>query len=38
VAIVYLPSEETDARAVIALIEREGRKAVALPGEAETGR
>lgn len=33
VAIVYLPSEETDAREVVALIEAEGRKAVALPGD-----
>ncbi|KAB0681864.1 SDR family oxidoreductase [Aureimonas leprariae] len=31
VAIVYLPDEEADAREVIALIEAEGRKAVALP-------
>ena len=33
VAISYLPSEEEDAKAVIALIEAEGRKAVALPGD-----
>ena len=33
VAIVYLPSEEPDAKEVIALIEAEGRKAVALPGD-----
>jgi hypothetical protein len=33
VAIAYLPSEESDAQAVIALIEAEGRKAVALPGD-----
>jgi NAD(P)-dependent dehydrogenase (short-subunit alcohol dehydrogenase family) len=33
VAINYLPSEEQDAREVIALIEREGRKAIALPGD-----
>ena len=33
VAIVYLPSEETDAREVIALIEAEGRKALAIPGD-----
>jgi NAD(P)-dependent dehydrogenase (short-subunit alcohol dehydrogenase family) len=33
VAIGYLPSEETDAREVIALIEAEGRKAIALPGD-----
>ncbi|KQS71447.1 NAD(P)-dependent oxidoreductase [Rhizobium sp. Leaf371] len=33
VAINYLPDEEPDAREVIALIEREGRKGVALPGD-----
>ena len=33
VAINYLPSEESDAREVIALIEQAGRKAVALPGD-----
>ncbi|SEQ30160.1 hypothetical protein SAMN05428969_2629 [Devosia sp. YR412] len=33
VAISYLPSEEADAREVIALIEAEGRKALALPGD-----
>ncbi len=33
VAISYYPSEEPDAREVIALIEKEGRKAVALPGD-----
>src|ERR1700761_3924528 len=33
VAINYLPSEEQDAKEVIALIEAEGRKAVALPGD-----
>ncbi len=33
VAINYLPSEEQDAKEVIALIEKEGRKAVALPGD-----
>jgi hypothetical protein len=33
VAINYLPQEESDAREVIALIEAEGRKAVALPGD-----
>ena len=33
VAINYLPSEEPDAREVIDLIRREGRKAVALPGD-----
>src|SRR3984957_9173208 len=35
VAINYLPSEEADAQEVIALIEREGRKAVALPGDIQ---
>src|ERR1700742_2724214 len=33
VAISYLPSEEKDAREVVALIEAAGRKAVALPGD-----
>ncbi|RYY63599.1 MAG: SDR family oxidoreductase [Chitinophagaceae bacterium] len=33
VAINYFPSEEEDAREVIALIEAEGRKAVAIPGD-----
>jgi NAD(P)-dependent dehydrogenase (short-subunit alcohol dehydrogenase family) len=33
VAISYLPDEEPDAREVIDLIEKEGRKAVALPGD-----
>jgi short chain dehydrogenase len=33
VAINYLPVEEPDAREVIELIRREGRKAVALPGD-----
>ncbi|GAP93861.1 SDR family oxidoreductase [Leptolyngbya sp. NIES-2104] len=33
VAISYLPSEESDAKAVIELIEQSGRKAVALPGD-----
>ncbi|HEY0258981.1 MAG TPA: glucose 1-dehydrogenase [Lacisediminihabitans sp.] len=33
VAISYLPSEETDARRIVELIEREGRKAVAIPGD-----
>ena len=33
VAINYLPSEEADANEVIALIEAEGRKAFALPGD-----
>ncbi|MEH2460644.1 SDR family oxidoreductase [Nostoc sp.] len=33
VAISYLPSEESDTREVIKLIEQAGRKAVALPGD-----
>ena len=33
VAINYLPAEEDDAREVLALIEAEGRRAVALPGD-----
>lgn len=33
VAINYLPDEEVDAREVIALIEKEGRKGIALPGD-----
>jgi NAD(P)-dependent dehydrogenase (short-subunit alcohol dehydrogenase family) len=33
VAINYYPSEEADAKEVIALIRKEGRKAVALPGD-----
>ncbi len=33
VAINYLPSEEEDAREVLALIQKEGRKAIALPGD-----
>jgi NAD(P)-dependent dehydrogenase (short-subunit alcohol dehydrogenase family) len=33
VAISYLPSEEADAQDVIALIEKAGRKAIALPGD-----
>jgi hypothetical protein len=33
VALVYLPEEERDAQDVIALIERAGRKAVAIPGD-----
>jgi len=33
VAIAYLPDEEKDAKEVLALIEAEGRKAVALPGD-----
>lgn len=36
VAISYYPSEEPDAQEVIALIERAGRKAVALPGDIRT--
>ncbi|MEQ7801854.1 SDR family oxidoreductase [Pedobacter sp. ASV1-7] len=33
VAINYLPAEEPDAKEVIELIEKEGRKAVAIPGD-----
>jgi NAD(P)-dependent dehydrogenase (short-subunit alcohol dehydrogenase family) len=33
VAMGYMPSEESDAREVVALIEAEGRKAVPLPGD-----
>jgi len=33
VAINYLPQEEEDAKAVVALIEKAGRRAVALPGD-----
>jgi NAD(P)-dependent dehydrogenase (short-subunit alcohol dehydrogenase family) len=33
VALSYLPAEAEDAKAVVALIEAEGRKAVALPGD-----
>jgi NAD(P)-dependent dehydrogenase (short-subunit alcohol dehydrogenase family) len=33
VAINYFPSEEPDAREVVALIEKAGRKAVAIPGD-----
>jgi NAD(P)-dependent dehydrogenase (short-subunit alcohol dehydrogenase family) len=33
VAISYLPDEEADAREVVALIEADGRKAIALPGD-----
>lgn len=33
VAINYLPDEEHDAKEVIALIEKQGRKGVALPGD-----
>jgi hypothetical protein len=35
VAINYLPAEETDAQEVIELIRKEGRKAVALPGDIQ---
>lgn len=35
VAIGYLPSEEVDAKEVMALIQKAGRKAVALPGDIE---
>jgi hypothetical protein len=38
VAISYLPSEESDAKEVIALIEREGRKAIAIPGDIRSER
>jgi len=37
VAIAYLPSDEEDAREVLALIEAEGRKVVALPGDVSDG-
>lgn len=33
VAIAYLPDEEADAKEVVSLMEAEGRKAVALPGD-----
>lgn len=33
VAISYLPSEESDAKEVIALIQAEGRKAISIPGD-----
>lgn len=33
VAINYLPEEESDAETVVALIQAEGRKAVAIPGD-----
>lgn len=33
VALSYLPTEDADAREVVALIEKEGRKAVAIPGD-----
>lgn len=35
VAIVHLPAEEADAKEVVALIEAEGRKALALPGDVK---
>jgi len=35
VAIGYLPSEEADAKEVIALIQAEGRKALAVPGDVK---
>ncbi len=38
VAIAYLPAEESDAREVIALIEAEGRTALALPGDLTSER
>ena len=38
VAINYLPSEEQDAQEVIALIEKAGRKAYALPGDIKNER
>lgn len=38
VAIGYLPSEEKDAAEVVALIEAEGREAVALPGDVSDER
>ena len=33
VAINYLPAEEADAKEVIALIKKEGRKGIAIPGD-----
>ena len=33
VALNYLPAEEPDAREVVALIKKEGRKAIAIPGD-----
>lgn len=36
VAIAYLPEEEADAKEVVGLIEKAGRKAVALPGNVES--
>lgn len=38
VALNYLPTEEKDAREVVALIEAEGRKAVAIPGDLKDPR
>jgi NAD(P)-dependent dehydrogenase (short-subunit alcohol dehydrogenase family) len=38
VAISYLPTEEADAKEVIALISKEGRNAVALPGDISNER
>lgn len=38
VAICYLPSEEADAREVIALIEKAGRRGIALPGDISNER
>jgi NAD(P)-dependent dehydrogenase (short-subunit alcohol dehydrogenase family) len=35
IALSYLPSEEADAKEVIALIEAEGRKAIPLPGDIQ---
>jgi NAD(P)-dependent dehydrogenase (short-subunit alcohol dehydrogenase family) len=37
VVINYLPEEEADAQEVISIIRREGRKAVAIPGDIRTG-
>ncbi|WP_262152755.1 SDR family oxidoreductase [Chryseobacterium foetidum] len=36
VAINYLPAEEEDAKEVIALIKKEGRKGIAIPGDIRT--
>lgn len=36
VAINYLPVEESDAREVVALIRKEGRKCIAIPGDIRT--
>lgn len=38
IALNYLPTEEKDAREVVALIEAEGRKAVAIPGDLKDPR